>query len=124
MEIVEFLVGTYGVHIGINAISRFDIVLGERESLPFSKRVHHLGLGIAKVFDGERHCTLHAVEIVVDTESLKHEQWCCHSAKTEFSREILLEELLYLLDAMLGLYHIEQGLVTLRFDKFTHVCLR
>ena len=46
MDVVELLVGAYGVHIGIDAVSRFDVVFSQREPLPFGQRMNHLGLCI------------------------------------------------------------------------------
>ena len=74
VEVVQFLVGAYSVHVGIDAVARFDVVLGQRETLPFGQRVHHLGLGVTQVLDGECHGSLHSVEVVVDAETFQHKQ--------------------------------------------------
>ena len=79
--VVEFLVRPDGVHVGIDAITGFDVVLSEREPLPFSERVHHFRTGIVEVLDGEGDGSLHSVEVVVDAESLQHEKGCCHAVE-------------------------------------------
>ena len=35
MEVVQFLIGTNGVHVGINAIARLYLVVGQRQPFPF-----------------------------------------------------------------------------------------
>ena len=67
MEIVQLLVGTDGIHIGINAIPRLNLILGKRQTLPFGQRMNDLGLCIAEILDGERHRTLHAIQVIIDT---------------------------------------------------------
>jgi len=86
VQVVKLLVGTNGVHISIDAISRLYLVFCQTQSLPFCKRVHHLGLGIAQILDREAHGALHTIQIVVNTKSFQHEEWCRYSAQSQFCR--------------------------------------
>ena len=84
MQVSKFLISTYRVHICINTISRTDVIVGKRHSFPFCKRVYHFGLLVPQVLDRERHGTLHSVQVVVYTHTLKNEQWGCYAAESEF----------------------------------------
>ena len=120
VEIIQLLVGTDGVHIGIYAISRLHLVLGEGESLPLGEGVNHLGLGITQILDRESYRALHTIQVVIDTQALHHEKRGCYTAQAQLCGKVLLEELLYHLDTHFGLAHIQQRLVTFRFYQFTH----
>ena len=41
--------------------------------------------------------------------------------KPQLGRQILLEEILYLLDTLLCLVSVEQGLIAYRLNKFAHI---
>ena len=120
MEIIQLLIGTDGVHIGIYTISRLHLILGKRKTLPFSQRVNHLGLGIAQILDWECYRALHAVQIIIDTQALHHEEWGCYTAQAQLGGQVLLEELFYHFDTHFGLAHIQLRLITLRFYQFAH----
>ncbi len=64
--IVKLLIGSYGVHVGVDAVAGLYAAVGQREPLPFGQRVHHFGCCSVHVLDVERHGSLHAVQIVVD----------------------------------------------------------
>jgi hypothetical protein len=65
--------------------------------------VNHLGTRVAQVLDGEGDGTLHSVEVVVDTQPLKHEERSGNAAKAKLSGQVLLEKLLDKLNALLRL---------------------
>ena len=37
VEVTQFFIGANGVHVGIDAVAGFDIVFGQRQSLPFGQ---------------------------------------------------------------------------------------
>ena len=74
VQVVKFFVGSYGVHVGINAVSRFYGIVCKREAFPLGKRMNHLGPCVAKVFYRKCHGTLNAIQVVVYAEPLQHEQ--------------------------------------------------
>ena len=124
VQVVQFLVGTYGVHVRIDAVARLNLILSQREPLPLGQRVHHLGLSVAEILDGECHCPLNTVQVIVDAQPLQHEERRRHATQPEFRRQVLLEELLNQLDALLRLPHVEQRFIVYRFDNLSHIfCL-
>ena len=82
--------------------------------------MNHLRLGVAQVFDGERHSALHAVEVVVDTQSLEHEQGGGDTPQTQLGAKVLLEKVLDEFNALLCLFGVEQGLIIDRLDELAH----
>ena len=120
VDVVQFLVGAYGVHVGIDAVARLYAILRQGEPLPFGQRVYHLGLYVAEVEYGEGDGALHAVEVVVHTQALQHEEGCCDALQPQFGAQVLLEEVFNQFDALLRLTLIEQSLVSCRFNQFTH----
>ena len=121
VEVAQLLVGTNGVHVGIDTIPRTDVIVGQGQSFPFSQGVNHFRLGIVQVLDWESHGAFLSAQVVVDTHPLQYEKRCGHSSETQFRREVLLEELLYLFDAQLGLFHVEYRLIISGFYQITHV---
>ena len=93
MQIAQFFIGTDGIHVCVDAISRFDMVFGKREAFPFGEGVHHFSFGVAQIFDRESYGTFHSIEVVIDTHSFQYEQWSCHTSQAQFGREVQLEEL-------------------------------
>ena len=116
MEVVHLLVGAYGVHVGIDAVARLDVVFGQCEAFPLGQRMDHLGLLVAHVAYGEADGPLDAVEVVVDAQSFHDEEWGGDAAQPQFCRQVLLEEFLDELDALLGLSCIEQSAIVVRSD--------
>ena len=96
------------------------MVLGEFHPLPFGEGMHHLRLGVAELFDGEGDGALHAVEVVIDAQTLQDEEGCRDAAKAQLGAEVLLEKLLYQFDALLCLHAVEKRAVACRFDKSAH----
>ena len=121
MQVVELLISTDGVHIGIDTIARLYLILSQRKTLPLGQRVNHLSLRITQILDGECHSTLHTVQVVVDTQSFQHEQGCRHTTQSQFCGEVLLEELLDKFDALFCLSRIKQRIVMYRFDYLSHM---
>ena len=83
--------------------------------------MHHLGLGVAQILDGEAHGALHTIQIVVDTQSLQHEKGCRYSAQPQFCGKVLLKEILDQFDTLLRLFHVEQRFVHHRLNDLSHI---
>ena len=81
MKVSQLLICADGVHIGINAVSRFDVVIGQSQSFPFGQRVYHFGLRISQIFDRERNRSLYSVQIIVDSHPFQYEERSCDTAK-------------------------------------------
>ena len=121
VQVVQLLVGTDGVHVGIDAVARLHLVLRQRQTLPLRQRVNHLGTGVAQILDGERDGTLHPVQVVVDAQTLQHEQRRRHTAQTQLRGQVLLEKLLNQFNTLLRLLHVQQTGIFLRFNQLTHL---
>ena len=111
VDVVQLLVRTDGVHVGVDAIARLDAVLRQGKALPFGEGMHYLADLSAHVLHGETHCTLHSVEVVIYTHSPLYEQGRSHTAQPQLRRKVHLEEVLYLLDGPFGLPRIKQRTV-------------
>ncbi len=83
VDVVQFLVGADGVHVGVQPVSRGDLVGPQFHAFPFGQRVHHLGPAFAQIADRERHGALHAVQVVVDARARKDEQRRCDAAQAQ-----------------------------------------
>ena len=114
VQVVQFLVGSYGVHVGVHAVSRLDAVVGKGQPFPLGQRVHNLRLGVAKILDGERHGALHAVQVVVYAKSFQHEQRRGDTAQPQLCGQVHLEELFYKLYSLFRLPHVKQRPVSFR----------
>ena len=75
MEVVQFLIGTNGVHVGINAIARLYLVVGQRQPFPFRQRVYHFCLCFSHILDGKGDRTFDTVadKLEEDVKTLKKE---------------------------------------------------
>ena len=120
MKIIELFIGTNGIHICIDTVVWLYLILSQSKSLPFGKRMHHLRSLFAKVLDREGDGTLNTVQVIVDSESLKHEERRCHTTETKLRTEVLLKEIFYLLDALLRMLHVEQSFIAFRLYQFAH----
>ena len=120
VQVVELLVGTDGIHVGIDAISWLYLILSEGKALPLSQGVNHLSLGIAQVLNRETHWALYAIEVVVDAETLQYKERGCYTTEAKFCTQVLLEKLFYQFDTHFGLAHIQQRLVPFGFNQFAH----
>ena len=75
VDVVQFFVCAYGIHVGIDAIAGFYALGGKRQPFPFSQRVYDLSFFVLKVFNGEGYCPLNAVKVIVDAHTLEYKQW-------------------------------------------------
>ncbi len=98
VDIVKFLVGTDGVHVGVQSESGVDIVNPELHSFPLCKRVDDFGSAVAKRFHGESHRTLRAVQVIVKSRSGEHEKRSSDAPEIQRRGKFLLEILFDSLD--------------------------
>mgnify|MGYP003303917133 CR=1 FL=1 len=115
MEVVQFLVGTYGIHVGDDAIAGFHLVFRQGDALPLGQGVHHLCHSLAHVLYGEGNGALYAVQVVVQAKAAKHEQGCSNSAQAQLSGETAQEKILNLLDGQLCLLQVECRFIVFRY---------
>ena len=103
MEVVQLLVGTQGVHVGIDAAARGDAEFGELQALPFRERMDYLRLLLIETEHGEPDGTLHAVQVVVDTRSGENGHRRRHAQQGELGGKVVLEHVFDGLDGLFGL---------------------
>ena len=53
MQIVQLFVRADGVHIGVNAVTSFNFVVGQGEAFPFGQGMHDFGFSVLQVFNGK-----------------------------------------------------------------------
>ena len=97
-------------------MARLYLILCQRQTLPLGQRMNHLSTGFAQILDRERHSALHTVQVVVDTQSLQHEERCRHTTQTQFRRQVLLEEFLNQFNTLFRLSRVEQTLIVYGFN--------
>ena len=107
MQVVQLLVGSDGVHVGVDAMARLNIVLSQRQSFPLSQRVYYLCFSVTQILDGKTNRPLHPIEVVVDAQSLENEQGGGDATQAQFGGKVLLKKVFYLLDAPLCLLHVQ-----------------
>ena len=73
--------------------------------------MHHLGTSIAQVLDGECYGTLHTIQVIVNTQTLKYKQRSRHAAQAELRRQVLLEEFFNQFDTLFRLFRIYQTFI-------------
>ena len=79
VDVVQLLVGTQGVHVGVDAAPGGDAQLRELGALPLGEGVHDLGLPLVHVLDREAHGALDAVELVVEAGPGEHDHRSGHA---------------------------------------------
>ena len=86
MKIIKFLIGTDGVHIGIDTIAWLYFIFCQGQALPFSQRVNHLSLCITQILDRESYRALHSIQVVIDTQTLQYEERGGDTAQAQLCR--------------------------------------
>ena len=119
VEVVHLLVAADGVHIGEQTLTGLEVVTLQCQTLPLCQGVHHLTLR-AHVGNVEGHGTLHAVEVIVQTRILIHEQGSGNAPKIQRLPQIHLEIALDELDSALHLVGGQRRLVPGRDRHFAH----
>ena len=104
MQVVQVLVRTEGVHVGVDAASGPDAELAELEPFPFGEGMHNFGFLFVQTLDGEGDGPLHGVQVVVDAGSGKDHDGCGDAQKRQLGGQVALEHVFYGLDGFLGVF--------------------
>ena len=120
VDVTQFLVGADGIHVGVNAVAGLHAIFGEGEALPLGQRMHHLGTGVAEVFDREIHGAFLAAQVVVDAQTAQHKQRSGDATKTKCRRKIVGKELFDDFNALLGGVHVEQRTIVANGNEIAH----
>ena len=74
VDVIDVIVRTDGVHVGVKTCSRSEPVVRKRHALPLCKALDDLHRGLVHIADVETHRPLHSVEVIVDSAIRLHEQ--------------------------------------------------
>ena len=119
VEVVQILVPADGVHIGVQALARVELVTLQGQALPLGQGVDHHG-GVVHPPDVKGHRALHAVQVVVQAGGGRHEQGGGHPVEAQGPAEPVLEQALEQADGLLGLIDAEQGGIPLGDGSLSH----
>ena len=119
VQVVQFFVPADGVHVGINALARMEVVAVQRHALPFRQRLHHLRVH-ACGGDIKADGTLHAVQVVVQAGGGLHEQRRRHPLQVQRLRQMVLKSPLDQADSGLRFIKAQFRLITGRDKGFAH----
>jgi hypothetical protein len=75
---------------------------------------------VVHAFDGKGDGALHAIEVIVEAETLEHEEGCRDTTQAQFRRQVAQEKVLNLLDSQLGLLQVEGRSIALGLDELAH----
>ena len=123
VDVVEFLVGTNGIHIGVDAIAALDAIIGKNHTFPLGKRVDNLRLLVVHVFHRERYRTLNSVQVIVQSSTFQHKKRCRYTPQVQLRRQVRLEKIFYPLYAQLCLCQVQNRFISRRNIQFAHFAL-
>ena len=121
MEIVEFLVRTKRIHVGIKSPARLDPKLRKFQPFPLSKRMHDLRRTVLHVLYGETDRPLHAVEIIIDTGPGKDHHRSSDPQQRKLRREVDLEHILYGFDSLFSILYRPEKVPVVLGKKKCHI---
>ena len=127
MDVVQFLIRTYGVHVCIYSVARLYVGVRQCQAFPLCQRMYHLCPLVAEVLDGEGNGAFCAVQVVVDTHSAAHEKRSCDAAQVQACSEVVLEEILDKFNTLFCLVATQKRTIVLWNNQLTHnkkLCLR
>ena len=67
MEVPQLFVGTDSVHIGIDTVTFFDLIIGKGKAFPFGKRMDDFCFRIVQILDRKRDSAFRTVQVVIDS---------------------------------------------------------
>ena len=120
MQIAQLLIGPYGVHVGVYAISFRHFMVGQREAFPFGQRVHHFRLGVAKIFYRKSDGAFRTAQIVIDAQSAQHKEGPCHAAQPKPCGQVVLEKVLNDFNTLLRVIFTKERFVVFWMYQVTH----
>ena len=121
MEVVQVLVGTQGVHVGIDAAARGDAELGQFQPLPLREGMDHFRRPLVQAPDGEADGPLHTVQVIVDTRSGQDRHGSGHAQQCELGGQVVLEHVLDGLDGFFRLLGAAKQVAVVLGKKEGHI---
>ena len=117
VQIIELLIATNRVHVGIETLARLEAVLLQCHSLPLRQRMHDLDRLIRPPWNIEADRTLIAIQIIIETRALRHEKRRRNTAEIHLPTELLLKCISDILDCLLCLTHRKTWIIILWNDQ-------
>ena len=117
VQIIELLIATNRVHVGIETLARLEAVLLQCHSLPLRQRMHDLDRLIRPPWNIEADRTLITVQIIIETRALRHEKRRRDTAEIHLPTELLLKCISDILDCLLCLTHRKTRIIILWNDQ-------
>ena len=119
VDIVQLLIPTDGVHIGVQAVANGEMVSLQSQALPLGQGVHHLGI-LAYSGNIKADRPLIAVQIVVQAGIFGDEQGGGHALQVQRIGKFLLEGLLDVGNGPLGVIGVQRGRIVFGDINGTH----
>ena len=114
MHVIQFLLRTKGIHVGVYASTFRNLHLRKLHPLPLRKRMDYFGLRPIHVLHRKCDRTFHTVQIVIKAHSAHHDHRSRHSEQSKLSGKIVLEHILYGLDGLFCIFDAAED-VTVAF---------
>ena len=120
MEVIQLFVTAYGVHVGIKAVSRMEVVAIQRHALPLGKGLNYLrilfGIGYIKA-----NGPLIAIQVVVKTALRLYEQGGGYALKVQGTGKAILKLTFDEADGILSFIERHGGLISLGYKRLHSV---
>ena len=119
VDIIQFLIPTDGVHIGIQSLAGLKAVAEKRQALPLGQRMDDLRLPPdIRHIKGDG--ALHAVQIVIEARGSFHKQRGRDTAEVQIAAQRILKQPLDQTDGFLGIVQRKTAVVPLRNEYLAH----
>ena len=96
------------------------MILGQRVAFPFVQGMNNFRGRVTHILDGEGYSAFNTIEVIVQPQTLQHEEGSSDTTQPQFTAEGTEEEILDFLDSQLCLLQIQRRAVAFWFDEFTH----
>jgi hypothetical protein len=116
VDVVQFLIATDGVHVGIQTLAGLESIGTQGITLPFCQRVDDLHIA-AHIFNVKLYGTLYTAEVVVKTAGQGYVEGGGNALQIQGNGQIPLEIIFNHLDALLRIPNAEAGVIALRKDQ-------
>ena len=119
MDIIQCLIASDGVHVGVQPVPHAEIIAFERQALPLCKRMYHLRLGV-ECGHIKGNGALHTVKVVIQSGCAGDEQRCRDPLKVQRGGKFALKGTLDMLNGTLGIVFIQHRAVSGRDRDAVH----
>ena len=78
MQVIQLLIGSECIHIGIDTIAGPNIIVPQHHPLPFCKRHYNFSFFVSKIFHLEANGFLKSVKVIIQPGPFQHKKWGCN----------------------------------------------